>query len=131
MPQGGQGSNATTTGPGTPERRSDLLLRSIVHCCRVDLEPCGFQLDGRGSSGERSWVRFSRPAHDERGHSGTLTVLVAHGRREQALMADAYFVDKALDVHTPHARLLRGHDSDAELPGLIRRMVTTVCSWPN
>ncbi|HZS02046.1 MAG TPA: hypothetical protein VFE37_25235 [Chloroflexota bacterium] len=111
------------------ERRSDVLLRSVVQYCRVGLEPQGFALDGRGGSEGRGWVRFSRPGCDARGHGGTLVLLVAHGQPERALLFDAYFVDGALDVHTPHARLLQWYDGDADLPRLVRQAVDHVCRW--
>ncbi|HEY7068269.1 MAG TPA: hypothetical protein VII06_42865 [Chloroflexota bacterium] len=113
----------------TSDRRSDELLRSVVQYCRAGLEPNGFALEGRGSSNQRAWVRFCRAGRDARGHRGTLVLLVAHGRPEQALLFDAYFVDKALEVQTPHARLVQWYDGDAELPGLIRQAVDRVCTW--
>jgi hypothetical protein len=58
-------------------------------------------------------------------------LLVAHGLPEQALLFDAYFVDRALDVHTPHAKLLQWYDGDAELPQLVRQAVDRVCTWAN
>ena len=114
---------------GSSDRRSDLLLRSVVQCCRVGLEKYGFSLEGRGGSEGRGWVRFARPGRDARGHNGTLVLLVAHGRPEQALLFDAYFVDRTLDVHTPHAKLLQRYDGDAELPSLVHQAVDRVCTW--
>jgi hypothetical protein len=111
------------------DRRSDPLLRSVVQYCSKGLESHGFALDGRGGSDGRGWVRFCRPGRDARGHGGTLVLLVAHGRPERALLFDAYFVDRALDVHTPHAKLLQWYDGDAELPNLVRQAVDRVCTW--
>src|SRR5215207_8025374 len=110
-------SNDSDTSPSArrlSDRRSDPLLRSVVQYCSRGLERHGFALDGRGGSEGRGWVRFSRPGRDARGHGGTLVLLVAHGLPEQALLFDAYFVDRALDVHTPHAKLLQWYDGDAE-----------------
>ncbi len=118
-----------SSGRPRPDRRSDLLLRSIVQCCRPDFERQGFRLDGRGSSDERTWVSFKRPGRDAGGHKGTLVVLVAHGRPEQTLLFDAYFVDTALDLHTPHTKLLQRYDGDAELPGVVRQAVDRVFNW--
>jgi hypothetical protein len=114
---------------GPSDRRSDPLLRSVVQYCCAGLQRHGFALDGRGGSDERCWVRFCRPGRDAGGHRGTLVLLVAHGRPEQALLFDAYFVDRALDVQTPHAKLLQWYDGDAELPTLVRQAVDRVCTW--
>ncbi|HLH23277.1 MAG TPA: hypothetical protein VK066_12195 [Chloroflexota bacterium] len=116
---------------GPADRRSDELLRSVVQYCRVGLEEQGFALDRRGGTDGRGWVRFSRPDRDARGHGGTLVLLVAHGRPEQALLFDTYFVDRALDLHTPHAKLLQWYDGDAELPSLVRQVVDRVRRWPS
>jgi hypothetical protein len=121
------GATAGVRGPS--DRRSDPLLRSVVQCCRTGLEEHGFTLDGRGGAEGRGWVRFCRPGRDARGHGGTLVLLVAHGRTEQALLFDAYFVDRALDVQTPHAKLVQWYDGDAELPHLVHQAVERVCHW--
>ena len=114
---------------GLSNRRRDELLRSVVQYCRADLGQHGFALDGRGGSEGRPRVRFCRPGRDAGGHHGTLVLLVAHGQPERALLFDAYFVDRALDVHTPHAKLLQWYDGDAELPSLIRQALDRVCTW--
>jgi hypothetical protein len=121
----------TTITPGwwASDRRNDALLRSIVQYCRAGLEERGFQLEGRGGSDERCWVRFCRPGRDAGGHGGKLVLLVAHGRPEHALLFDAYFVDATLDVHTPRAKLLHWYDGDSELPSLVREAVEHVSNW--
>ena len=121
------GTSASARWPS--DRRSDPLLRSVVQYCSKGLETHGFTLDARGGSEGRGWVRFCRPDRDARGHGGTLVLLVAHGRPERALLFDSYFVDRALDVQTPHAKLVQWYDGDAELPDLVRQAVDRVCTW--
>jgi hypothetical protein len=112
------------------DRRKDLLLRDVVRGCQSGLEAHGFRLEGRGSAGERNWVRFQCPVRDSNGQDGTLVFLVAHGRGEQALLVDAYFVDTDLSIHSPRRKLLHRYTQDAEVPRLVREVVDTVCSWP-
>jgi hypothetical protein len=112
------------------DRRKDYLLRDVVRGCQNGLEAHGFRLEGRGSSGEQSWVRFQRPVQDPNGQDGTLVFLVAHGRGEQALLVDAYFVDTDLAIHSPRRKLLHRYSQDAEVPRIVREVVDTVCSWP-
>jgi hypothetical protein len=122
-------SSESPAARGPSERRSDELLRSVVQYCGAELAQHGFALDGRGRSEGRGWVRFGRPGRDAEGHQGTLVLLVAHGRAERTLLFDAYFIDDALDVHTPHAKLVQWYEDDAELPSLIRQAVDHVCNW--
>jgi hypothetical protein len=124
----GLNDNSCPDQPG--DRRKDFLLRDVVRGCQSGLEEHGFRLEGRGTAGERSWVRFQRPAQDPNGQDGTLVVLVAHGRGEQALLVDAYFVDTDLSIHSPRRKLLHRYTSDAEMPRVVREVVDTVCSWP-
>ena len=127
---GAEQSQTAVLPQGGTDRRSDLLLRDVVHRCQPDLERRGFRLDGRGSSGDQSWVRFRCPSRDARGHDGSLVLLVAHGRRDHALLVDAYFVDALLDTQTPQRRLLQRYEQEAELPRVVREVVDTVRSWP-
>lgn len=111
------------------DRRRDPLMRDLVQ--QLDQSLSGFQLDERGSSGEHSWVRFQRPARDSQGYDGALVVLVAHGRRERAVMVDVYFVDAVLDLHTPHRKLLHRYSPDVGQPHIVRDVVEAVHGWQN
>jgi hypothetical protein len=112
-----------------PERRSDPLLRDVVQECLRLLEQHGFRLDRRGNSAEHSWVQLRCAARDGQGHEGTLMVLVAHGRRERTIMVDAYFVDAALGIQTPHLKLLHRYAPESEMPRVVREVVEAVSAW--
>ena len=112
-----------------PDQRNDPLLRSLVSQCEPILATHGYQLDKRQHSAEQGWVRFSRPARDPNGRLGTLTVLVAHGRSEAALLIDAYFEDAALGVQTPRRKLVHRYAPDAALSQVVGEVMARLDDW--
>jgi len=58
-------------------------------------------------------------------------VLVAHGRREHAVMVDVYFVDAVLDLYTPHHKLLHRYAPETVQPRIVREVVDVVHGWQN
>jgi hypothetical protein len=111
------------------DRRQDPVLRHLVERCQRGLRPAGFRLDGRGTAGDSSWVRFQRPLRDHQGRDGTLVLLMAHGRGDRAFVVAQYFEDATLAVQTPLRRLIHRYDRESDLPGLLQEVVDTVCSW--
>jgi hypothetical protein len=113
------------------DRRCDPLLRDIVCRCQSVLEPAGFCLDGRGSAEAVSWVRFGRHALDDRGHEGTLVLLLAHDRGQRALLAESRFADRTLAIDTPRHKRVQYYAPPADPDVLARELVDTVHSWPS
>ena len=107
------------------------MLRELVNRCQRDLEPRGFDLKRRGSSSEHSWVQFRQPGRDDRGHHGAVVLTLAHVRPECALLADAYFVDSALQILTPRGKLVRRYGQDGEPEAVVSELVDAVRRWSN
>jgi hypothetical protein len=113
------------------DRRRDSLLRDIIGRCQPKLEERGFRLDSRGSTGDLSWVRFGCQSHDGHGANGMLLLLVAHDRREQALVVESRFAEHALEIHTPRRKRIQRYAHLADRDALCREMVQALCSWPS
>jgi hypothetical protein len=112
------------------DRRRDPLLRDIVCRCQTVLEPRGFRLDGRGSADAMSWVRFGRHTHDDRGHDGTLVLLLAHDRREHALLAESRFADDSLAIDTAPGKRVQYYAAPADPRQLAGELIDDLASWP-
>lgn len=110
------------------ERRRDPVLRAIVERCQRELAPRGFQLEERGNAYDKGWVRFRGPGQGARGERGSLLLLLAHGRRERAMLVNTYFVDAASQLPTLHSRFTRHYKDPSELPFLARRVVQALAS---
>ena len=113
------------------DRRRDLLLRDIVCRCQTVLEPRGFELDGRGSADAMSWVRFGCHMHDDRGDDGILVILLAHDRREHAILAESRFADRLLAIDTPRRKRVQRYADPADPHQLARDLVDALASWPS
>ncbi len=107
------------------ERRRDPVLRTVVDRCDRALALEGFRLEGRGNAEDKSWVRFRRAEDPAAGDDGALVLVVAHGRRERALLVNAYSVEDELSPPTPRARLMQHYRDASELPFCVRRIVHT------
>jgi hypothetical protein len=116
-------------GATIDERRRDLALRSVVDRCEAALRPLGFHLGCRGSSPDNSWVRFQRQQTDADGRLGTMSVLVAHGRRDRAFIVAQYYEDGTLAVQTPIRRLVQRYVSAGDLPTLMDEIVQSIRGW--
>lgn len=110
----------------TTERRQDLVLRDVVAYCDEVLARQGFVLDGRGSRADRSWVRFSKPGCDLRGHTGLLRLLVAHSSSDRAVLLDAYHEDSLLNIHTPVGKIVHRYTADAEQRNLASELASFI-----
>jgi hypothetical protein len=93
------------------DRRRDPLLRDIVCRCQTVLEPRGFRLD-------------------DRGHDGTLVLLLAHDRREHALLAESRFADDSLAIDTPRGKRVQYYAAPADPRQLAGELIDDLASWP-
>ncbi len=97
------------------DRRSDLLLRTVVACCQRGLSERGFQLHARGSRDSFTWVQFACPARAPDGQSGALLLLLAHDSHERALLMETRFADTELEIHTPRQKQVHRYDRGANV----------------
>ncbi len=113
------------------EARQDHVLRTLVGDCQRVIEPLGFRLDGRSGFADANWVRFERRAGADRQKAGREVLLLAHGRQEQALVADLYAVEGSLNVYIPRRRLVQHYDALPAGPRGVGDLVSAIqCWWP-
>ncbi|HEY7065397.1 MAG TPA: hypothetical protein VII06_28225 [Chloroflexota bacterium] len=113
------------------DTRRDHVLRTLVGDCQRVLEPLGFRLDGRGGFANANWVRFERRAGADGHRAGREVLLLAHGRQEQAPVADLYAVEGGLNVYTPRRRLVQRYGAAPAGPHGVGDMVSAIqCWWP-
>jgi hypothetical protein len=111
------------------DRRRDGLLRGVVERFQPELERSGFELARRGNSTDHSWVQFRRETRDPTGHDGMLVLTMTHGLTDRALLVDSYFVDSVLNIETPARKFLHRYESESDLAGLVRELMSSIRAW--
>ena len=99
--------------PTSGEHRQDEVMRDLVASCQQVLEPYGFLVDGRGQFDHCHWVSFQAPRQGTPNHNAAYVVLVAHDRRQHALLVDVGSRDALLTVHTPLRKWMRRYEPTA------------------
>lgn len=111
------------------ESRRDHMLRTLVGDCQRVIEPLGFRLDSRGGFAIANWVRFERRAGADERATVREVLLLAHGRQEQALVADLYAVDGGLNLYTPRRREVQRYAAQPAWPDSVGAMVGAISGW--